>query len=182
MTQLRGCLHIKKLENVESKEDACQAELDNKPHRDELILEWSRRKSNFHHDTEVLEGLQPHQKLKQLKIRHYGGTTSPNWLRPQTLTCLSELHVKQCSKLTELPCLPPSLTSLVLVHVGLNSLPRLWDDRQDSTNESKTQQGSGDSSSSRSSRSSLLRNLHISFCSELTSLEGWLMPHYLPSL
>uniref|UniRef100_A0A6V7QYT7 Disease resistance protein RGA3 n=1 Tax=Ananas comosus var. bracteatus TaxID=296719 RepID=A0A6V7QYT7_ANACO len=184
MTQLRGCLHIKKLENVESKEDACHAELDNKPHLDELILEWSQRSSNFHHETEVLEGLQPHKKLKKLKIRHYGGMTSPNWLRPQTLTCLSELHVKNMRKLTELPCLPLSLTSLVLNNVGLKSLPRLWDECQDSTNESKTQQGGDNSSSSRSrsNRSSLLRNLHISFCSNLTSLEGWLMPHYLPSI
>uniref|UniRef100_A0A6V7QY10 Disease resistance protein RGA3 n=1 Tax=Ananas comosus var. bracteatus TaxID=296719 RepID=A0A6V7QY10_ANACO len=178
MTQLHECLHIKKLENVESKEDACQAELDNKPHLDALILEWSRRGSNFHHDTEVLEGLQPHKKLKKLKIRHYGGTTSPSWLRPQTLTCLSELHIENCSELTELPCLPLSLTSLVLENVGLKSLPRLWDECQDSTNESKTQRG-GDNSSKRSSS---LRKLHIDRCFNLTSLEGWLMPHYLPSL
>ncbi|OAY80411.1 putative disease resistance protein RGA3 [Ananas comosus] len=184
MTQLRGCLHIKKLENVESKEDACQAELDNKPHLDELILEWSWRSRNFHHDTDVLEGLQPHKKLKKLEIRHYGGTTSPSWLRPQTLNCLSELHIFQCSRLMELPCLPPSVTSLVLDNVGLKSLPRLWDECQDSTTESKTQQGgdNSSSSSSRSNRSSLLRNLYILLCSELTSLEGWLMPHYLPSL
>ncbi|XP_020091264.1 putative disease resistance protein RGA3 [Ananas comosus] len=178
MTQLHGCLHIKKLENVESKEDACEAELDNKPYLDELILEWSRGTSNSHHDIEVLEGLQPRQKLKQLEIRHYGGTTSPSWLRPQTLTCLSKLHIEECSKLTELPCLPPSLMSLVLVNVGLNSLPRLWDECQDSTNESKTQRG-GDNSSNRSSS---LRKLHIKRCFNLTSLEGWLMPHYLPSL
>uniref|UniRef100_A0A6V7QY08 R13L1/DRL21-like LRR repeat region domain-containing protein n=1 Tax=Ananas comosus var. bracteatus TaxID=296719 RepID=A0A6V7QY08_ANACO len=171
MTQLRGCLHIMKLENVESEEDACQAELDNKPHLDELFLEWSRRTRNFHHDTEVLEGLQPHKKLKKLKIRHYGGTTSPNWLRPQTLTCLSELHIENMCKLTELPCLPLSLMSLVLVNVGLKSLPRLWDECQDSTNESKTQQG-GDNSSSSSIRSSSLRKLHISGCFKLTSFLG----------
>uniref|UniRef100_A0A6V7QZ71 Uncharacterized protein n=1 Tax=Ananas comosus var. bracteatus TaxID=296719 RepID=A0A6V7QZ71_ANACO len=77
MTQLHGRLHIKNLENVESKEDACQAELDNKPYLDELILQWSQRASNSHHDMEVLEGLQPHQNLKQLEIIQYGGPTSP---------------------------------------------------------------------------------------------------------
>ncbi|KAG6469328.1 hypothetical protein ZIOFF_074041 [Zingiber officinale] len=75
LKQLHGELKITNLENVESKEDAENAQMKNKEYLDALELEWGfdpKLDDNKLVAMEnVLEGLQPHESLKQLKIRSW---------------------------------------------------------------------------------------------------------------
>uniref|UniRef100_A0A0D9WDG2 Uncharacterized protein n=1 Tax=Leersia perrieri TaxID=77586 RepID=A0A0D9WDG2_9ORYZ len=56
-------------------------------------LEPSMETSEVH----VLDGLEPHQSLKHLRISGYNGATSPTWLA-SSLTCLQTLHLEKCGK------------------------------------------------------------------------------------
>ncbi|OAY81049.1 Disease resistance protein RGA2 [Ananas comosus] len=172
LSQIQERLHIKNLENIQSEEDACQAKLDNKEYVDELFLEWSPSRSNFAFDTEVLEGLRPHRNLKQLEIKHYGGERSPSWLHRNLLPYISKLHIENCPNLKEILCLPSVLTELRLVDLGLDTLPRLWD--EGSSGVGSSSHGSG------SIKSSSLSKLHVERFPRLTSLEQWLLPLHLP--
>ncbi|XP_020084759.1 disease resistance protein RGA2-like [Ananas comosus] len=177
LKQLYGKLRITCLENVESREDACQAKLHNKEHLDELVLEWSAiRKRSFMYDNfsqiEVLEGLQPHLNLKKLEIRCYGGEKSPTWLQPQILPYLSVLRIINCPNLAELSFLYPLLKELYLQNLGLDILPELWDEW--STGEARTEQGNSDI------KRSSLSTLSIRCCPKIKSIENQLLPDYLP--
>ncbi|XP_072967140.1 disease resistance protein RGA2-like isoform X2 [Typha angustifolia] len=104
MDGLHGNIKIKSLENIESKEEACEAQLSNKMHIDYLSLEWS----SFDHtsckdEAEVLDGLQPHQNLCVLTIVGYGGSRSPFWLDINWLCKLQSLNLGSCTGWRELP-------------------------------------------------------------------------------
>ncbi|XP_072986317.1 putative disease resistance protein RGA3 [Typha latifolia] len=121
MKQLRGSLSIRSLENIENKEDARQAKLNNKEYLDELILQWSYCKEssrseigNLDLEVEgVLEELQPHPNLKRLEIRGYRGAKLSHWMQTQMLPYLSSLTLEYCPQLTEIPSLSP-LSSLTI--------------------------------------------------------------------
>ncbi|KAJ3694194.1 hypothetical protein LUZ60_009674 [Juncus effusus] len=178
MNQLRGCLKIKDLENVETMEQAAQAKLYNKQYVNDLTLEWSRNDNvndsvNTQHHSEVLQRLQPHSNLNKLQIKWYLGSTSPTWLNNQNLPCLSSLILYNCVNLREIICLPPSLTSLRFVNVGLQSLPRLWD--HDDTN-GLYNEGSG------WIERSALSELCIENCPNIVSMEGWILHEHVPHI
>ncbi|KAF0922729.1 hypothetical protein E2562_001121 [Oryza meyeriana var. granulata] len=81
MNNLRGKLHIKNLDVVESKQEACKAGLNKKQSIKVLELEWnSTGRSVPSVDAEVLEGLEPHPQVEEVHIRRYHGYTSPCWL------------------------------------------------------------------------------------------------------
>ncbi|CAD5182894.1 unnamed protein product, partial [Musa acuminata subsp. malaccensis] len=117
LKQLHGQLRITDLENVESKQEASKANLNNKQYLDKLVLEWTSDDGNeLIMSKEVLEGLQPHQALKRLTIRGYTGVRSPSWLQAQLLANLITLVVEleDIPECEELPCLGqlPSLEVL----------------------------------------------------------------------
>ncbi|XP_047065138.1 putative disease resistance protein RGA3 [Lolium rigidum] len=113
---LRGLLKIKGLENVSSYEEACKAELNNKPYLHSLNLEWSSASTNnsLPADAKVLEGLQPHQDIKVLNIRRFRGAKAPSWL--QSLQQLHSLYLTNCRSLVMLPPLG-LLGSLKYLHM-----------------------------------------------------------------
>ncbi|KAF8765886.1 hypothetical protein HU200_008066 [Digitaria exilis] len=77
LDNLCGNLSILGLENVESKEEACQAKLANKVHLSYLVLQWnSDQKSD---SEEVIEALRPPFLISSLKIVNYNGSTYPCW-------------------------------------------------------------------------------------------------------
>ncbi|CAL9116061.1 unnamed protein product, partial [Musa acuminata var. zebrina] len=92
LKQLHGRLRITNLENVESKQEASKANLNNKQYLDELVLEWtsddgsSLDGNELVVSEEVLEGLQPHQALKRLTIR--GLINCKAW---KDLSCIGQL-------------------------------------------------------------------------------------------
>ncbi|XP_064992458.1 putative disease resistance RPP13-like protein 1 [Musa acuminata AAA Group] len=120
LTQLHGELRITNLENVESKQEASKANLNNKQYLDALALQWtSDDGSNLNGNElvmseEVLEGLQPHQALKRLTIRGYNGVRPPSWLQAQLLSNLITLELENCTAWEDLSCIGqlPNLKNL----------------------------------------------------------------------
>ncbi|KAG7942217.1 hypothetical protein I3843_16G089900 [Carya illinoinensis] len=93
LKHLRGKLCISRLENVIEPKDAKDAELIKKMKISELWLKWSRdidESRDTTSDLEVLNGLQPHDALKELRITNYSGTRFPNWLTPPSLPPLGK--------------------------------------------------------------------------------------------
>ncbi|XP_064997346.1 putative disease resistance RPP13-like protein 1 [Musa acuminata AAA Group] len=111
LKQLHGQLRITNLENVESKQKAGMANLNNKQYLDELVLEWtsddgsSLDGNELVVSEEVLEGLQPHQALKRLTIRGYIGVRSPSWLQTQLLANLITLDLYNCKAWEDISCI-----------------------------------------------------------------------------
>ncbi|XP_044967856.1 disease resistance protein RGA2-like isoform X3 [Hordeum vulgare subsp. vulgare] len=69
---------------------------------------------------DVLEGLQPHQDLKTLKITGYGGLTSPTWLsNTSSVTLLQILHLEKCREWNffPAPAMLPFLRKLTLIRM-----------------------------------------------------------------
>ncbi|CDP21435.1 unnamed protein product, partial [Coffea canephora] len=112
---LKGSLEIRNLGLVKGKEAAKQAKLFEKPNLSCLVFEWeSGDRESDNRDEDVLEGLQPHQNLQTLEIRHFMGNKFPQWLI--NLPKLVELRIEYCTRCSELPALGqlPSLKHLYL--------------------------------------------------------------------
>lgn len=109
-------LGISQLDNVTTTDEAAGAKLRDKIHLRKLCLSW---KYTYHSDIarEVLDGLEPHQGLKHLRIFGYNGATSPTWLATNiAVTSLQTLHLEDCGEWQILPSLEmlPFLTKLKL--------------------------------------------------------------------
>ncbi|XP_042959574.1 putative disease resistance RPP13-like protein 1 [Carya illinoinensis] len=102
LINLRGKLLIQELQNVRTAKDAS---LKTKGYLEKLVLEWNRPKEVLgisESQRDVLEDLQPHENLKCLTLKCYGGNGFPNWIG-QGLPSLSELElIDYCSALPPL--------------------------------------------------------------------------------
>ncbi|XP_064996978.1 putative disease resistance protein RGA4 [Musa acuminata AAA Group] len=123
LKQLHGQLRITNLENVDSKQEASKANLNNKQYLDALALEWasddgsSLDGNELVGSEEVLEGLQPHQALERLMIVGYNGVRSPSWLQAQLLANLITLYLENCKAWKDLSCIG-QLPNLKNLNVG----------------------------------------------------------------
>ncbi|RYQ86364.1 hypothetical protein Ahy_B10g106033 [Arachis hypogaea] len=130
-----GNLHqtilIDKLENVVNSSEALEARMFDKDGIESLFLKWSPDEYENTVDSQIerdiLEKLQPHRNLKQLKIWGYRGTTFPDWLghcsyhniTQITLGGIFPCYVKNC-------CMLPSLGQLpFLKHLDISMFERL---------------------------------------------------------
>ncbi|XP_010256300.1 PREDICTED: putative disease resistance RPP13-like protein 1 [Nelumbo nucifera] len=110
MAAFKGSLHISKLEHVNNAEEASDAALVKKELR-ELTLEWSERQNYQSPNVadEVLDNLQPYEKIKELHILGFGGSRPPTWMvQPDFSNLLTVfLHgFKNCKFLPPLGQLP----------------------------------------------------------------------------
>ncbi|KAE8767967.1 putative disease resistance RPP13-like protein 1 [Hordeum vulgare] len=80
LNKLQGRLYIGGLQNVESKEEALNANLAAKEKLCKLILSWDDDSCSPEVQTEVLEGLCPSKYLEILEIKFYTGMKFPNWM------------------------------------------------------------------------------------------------------
>ncbi|KAG7942225.1 hypothetical protein I3843_16G090700 [Carya illinoinensis] len=115
LKHLRGRLCIQRLENMIEARDAKDAELIKKTKISALWLEWSGHVDDSKDTTselEVLNGLQPHDALKELLITNFGGTKFPNWLTPPSFPHMVSLRLENCYECTSLPPLGKYLPSL----------------------------------------------------------------------
>lgn len=134
LRQIGGRLELYNLREVKC---GSKANLHGKHNLNELLLYWD----HFHdeHDKstigeatnheQVLESLVPHDKLKILEVRSYGGHTISEWMRnPQMFRCLRELIMMECRGCKDLPIvwLSSSLEHLCLR--GMESLTTLCKD------------------------------------------------------
>ncbi|KAG5539300.1 hypothetical protein RHGRI_019760 [Rhododendron griersonianum] len=119
LIQLRGTLCISGLENVENAMDARRANLKDKQGLDVLLMKWSNISDNSRNtsvDSEVLDMLRPHEKLKELTINGYHGLSFPTWVENSLFSNMVNLKFQNCDKCTSLPPLGrlPSLTKLYI--------------------------------------------------------------------
>ncbi|XP_020086044.1 putative disease resistance RPP13-like protein 1 isoform X2 [Ananas comosus] len=108
MNELRGCLSIRGLENVESETEASKAMLANKRRLDILKLKWSRMdivSASSELDLRVLEKLQPHPNIRKLTIARYRGINTPCWINKAMPSNLKVIKLHDCPYLKQLPSL-----------------------------------------------------------------------------
>ncbi|XP_019073041.1 putative disease resistance protein RGA4 [Vitis vinifera] len=119
LNQLRGGLCISNLQNVRDVELVSRGGiLKEKQYLQSLRLEWNRwgQDGGDEGDQSVMEGLQPHQHLKDIFIDGYGGTEFPSWMMNSLLPNLIKIEIWGCSRCKILPPFSqlPSLKSLGL--------------------------------------------------------------------
>lgn len=123
LKQLHGKLKITNLENVESKEEAEKAQMKNKGYLDALELEWGfdpKLENKLVGIEEVLEGLQPHESLKQLEIRRYRGARSPSWMNKEETPYLERLGLSYCESWKDISC------TALLPHLKVFHIESMW--------------------------------------------------------
>ncbi|KAM5552066.1 putative disease resistance protein [Rosa sericea] len=80
LQNLHQTLCISGLDHIFCDGDALEANLRVKKYLNGLVLKWGGDTDSSEKDRKVLEKLQPHTNLRELKIESYGGTIFPNWL------------------------------------------------------------------------------------------------------
>ncbi|XP_034587746.1 putative disease resistance protein RGA1 isoform X3 [Setaria viridis] len=120
LDDLGGQLELKQLENVKEA-DAKEAKLGNKKKLARLTLRWSDCDKEAHNsDKEVLEGLEPHDGLKVLKIYSCGIDTCPTWMNK--LQGIVELELSDCKRLENLPAFWQLPALQILCLCGLENI------------------------------------------------------------
>ncbi|MED6215917.1 hypothetical protein PIB30_002604 [Stylosanthes scabra] len=93
-------------------------EIIEKTHIEELCLEWSSGGddlvSNTQTERDILDSLQPHNGLKELRIKGYKGTIFPKWVGSFSFYNMTSVYLASCNNCCMLPSLEelPSLQSL----------------------------------------------------------------------
>ncbi|GMN18690.1 hypothetical protein TIFTF001_048511 [Ficus carica] len=101
---LRGSLRISGLENVVDVGDVLEADLKKKECLTELILKWNGGEvDEASKEKELLNALEPHRKLKKLRIEGYRGTIFPDWVANQSFGDMVEVHLEDCRNCCLLP-------------------------------------------------------------------------------
>ncbi|KAG5539184.1 hypothetical protein RHGRI_019671 [Rhododendron griersonianum] len=106
LVHLRGTLCISGLENVADALDAKRANLNNKQGLDVLLMKWSNISNNSRNgrvESQVLDMLRPHKKLKELTISGYHGLTFPTWVENPLFSNMISLKFQNCEKCISLP-------------------------------------------------------------------------------
>ncbi|KAF7138209.1 hypothetical protein RHSIM_Rhsim07G0065800 [Rhododendron simsii] len=106
LVHLRGTLCISGLENVADALDAKRANLNNKQGLDVLLMKWcniSNNSRNGRVESQVLDMLRPHKKLKELTISGYHGLTFPTWVENPLFSNMISLKFQNCEKCISLP-------------------------------------------------------------------------------
>ncbi|KAG5071069.1 hypothetical protein AAZX31_03G036200 [Glycine max] len=112
LSNLRGQLVIRNLENVSQSDEALAARMMDKKHINSLRLAWSgcnNNSTNFQLEIDVLFKLQPHFNIESLEIIGYKGTRFPDWMGNSSycnMTCLYLYDCDNCSMLPSLGQLP----------------------------------------------------------------------------
>uniref|UniRef100_A0A0D9W9P6 BED-type domain-containing protein n=1 Tax=Leersia perrieri TaxID=77586 RepID=A0A0D9W9P6_9ORYZ len=78
--------------------------------------------------SKVIDGLEPHNSLKHLRISGYNGAEPPTWLS-SSLTCLQKLHLQSCGEWQRVPleslCLLKKLVLIKMRNATELSIPSL---------------------------------------------------------
>ncbi|KAL1366909.1 putative disease resistance RPP13-like protein 1 isoform X1 [Arachis hypogaea] len=131
LSNLHGSFEIKKLENVVDARQARGARMLEKNQINNLLLEWcsdDEMVPNTETLTDILDGLQPQNGLKELKIKGYKGTIFPDWLGGCSYNNMTSVSLESCKNCCMLPSLGqlPSLKSLRIE--GFDQLKRIGDE------------------------------------------------------
>ncbi|XP_057744598.1 putative disease resistance protein At3g14460 [Arachis stenosperma] len=119
LSNLEGSFEIRELENIVDVKEAENARMINKNLISKLYLEWSSggdMVSNTQTERQILHSLEPHNGLKELRIRGYRGTIFPDWLGHCSYNNMTSVSLKSCNNCCMLPSLGqlPSLKDLYI--------------------------------------------------------------------
>ncbi|XP_048425957.1 putative disease resistance RPP13-like protein 1 [Pyrus x bretschneideri] len=103
LMHLRGTLCLSGLENVTDVEDARRANLKCKERLDSLVLEWSHSSDTRETESDVLDMLQPHTKIKELTIKRYAGKKFSSWVGCPLFSNMVLVRLQGCNKCLSLP-------------------------------------------------------------------------------
>ncbi|KAK9200556.1 hypothetical protein WN944_015754 [Citrus x changshan-huyou] len=118
-------LCIAGLENVNNPQNARRAALCEKLNLEALTLEWGSQSDSPRDavpEENVLDTLQPHKRIKELAIRHYGGARFPLWIGDPSFYEMKVLKLENCDNCVSLPSL--GLMSS-LKHLAVKGLKKL---------------------------------------------------------
>ncbi|KAH9782667.1 putative disease resistance protein [Citrus sinensis] len=118
-------LCIAGLENVNGPQNAREAALCEKHNLEALTLEWGSQSDGPRDavlEEKVLDTLQPHECIKELAIRHYGGARFPPWIGQHSFSEMKVLKLENCGNCASLPSL--GLMSS-LKHLAVKGLKKL---------------------------------------------------------
>ncbi|XP_020970275.1 putative disease resistance protein At3g14460 isoform X1 [Arachis ipaensis] len=125
LPNLEGSFEIKKLENVVDARQARSARMLEKNHIDKLSLEWSSGSemvSNIETERDILDDLQPHNGLKELRMKGYKGETFPVWVGDCSYNNMTSVTLASCKNC----CMLPSLGQLPsLKYLSIKGLDQL---------------------------------------------------------
>ncbi|MED6135744.1 hypothetical protein PIB30_049492 [Stylosanthes scabra] len=128
LLNLHGSFEINKLENVVDIIQARSASIIEKIHIERLLLEWCSgvdMVSDSQTESDILHSLQPHNGLKELKIKGYKGTIFPNWIGNLCYNNMTRVSLVDCSNCLTLPSFG-QLQSLKSLHIqGFDKLRRV---------------------------------------------------------
>lgn len=124
---LRGHVHVTRLENIMTANDAREANMMGKHLLEALTLEWSYQDEGMDDDmgkeiaSEILQNLQPNSNIMELIIRNYAGDLFPVWMQDNYLCKLTSVTLDNCHGCSELPYLGdlPSLKSLFIQRINV---------------------------------------------------------------
>ena len=154
VNQIFGGLTIDNLGAI-SKDIAAKAELNNMRYLDRLTLKWSSKGQQEQNEIEVLQVLIPPTTLKHLNIMGYPGESLPRWFHPRNLPTLTSLEFVDCHGLGTIPISPC---------IDLNEIS-----------------GDGNNTGIHGIFSALT-GLTIKCCSNLSRLNQFLHPAYVPAI
>ncbi|XP_015951248.1 putative disease resistance RPP13-like protein 1 [Arachis duranensis] len=118
LADLQQSISIAGLENVVNSSEASMARMFDKDGICSLELSWSPDEDENEVDSQIerdiLDKLQPHTNLKELKIRGYRGTTFSDWLGSSSYHNITKVFLSGCKNCCMLPSLGqmPSLKRL----------------------------------------------------------------------
>ncbi|XP_077226283.1 putative disease resistance protein RGA1 [Tasmannia lanceolata] len=123
--KLRGELSIKQLNLVRNAGDAKEANLKVKKNLRKLQLSWGDDRGDVEMQEKVLEGLEPHCDLKDLRITDYEGIRFPEWIQKSWLTNLVNVSLSNCMRCENLPPLGQLRLLKDLVISGMSALKQI---------------------------------------------------------
>ncbi|CAL5379186.1 unnamed protein product [Camellia sinensis] len=105
LSNIRGAIHISRLENVGGVKDARDANFMSKEELKELLLEWdeSHRSQNDIVERDVLDVMRPFKLLERLTIIGYGSTKFPNWVGDVSYSKMVFMRLKGSKYCISLP-------------------------------------------------------------------------------
>ncbi|XP_074323207.1 putative disease resistance protein RGA4 [Apium graveolens] len=118
LKSLGGTLDLYGLSDVSNMEEARNAKLCEKSNIQCLLLDWSNnedeREIREYNDEDVMEGLKPHEYLKELSIVSFKGRKFAAWVT--TMMNLEKITLKDCNRCDGLPPLGhlPKLREMVI--------------------------------------------------------------------
>ncbi|XP_037494147.1 putative disease resistance protein At3g14460 [Jatropha curcas] len=107
LPHLEGQLRIEELQNVARNEGTNLVDLKKIENLGDLALVWTDKLRDSpceeDHEFQVLNMLEPHQKLERLLVRFYGGKKFPLWIGDPAFTNMVDLELSNCRNITLLP-------------------------------------------------------------------------------